>query len=200
MDNTDIQKRIATPQKYRPKVVMADGRGKLIGCVITAKLLPLRHAMLIGLHRLGYNTKDLKFKTIIILYYNEFVNNKTYSVRQFNNNLAFKIRENDDLTADVTSARIKGEIGIISEVVNAIIDVFKSAKLSYESLYSQGLNPKHFLSDEQFLQARAAIYIENKLASKSNYDHFVKKSDLRDIMIQIISTIAAFYILKYFLK
>jgi hypothetical protein len=193
MDNTEEKRRIVLVRK-RKIIVAKPQHTPSIGCTILKELLPLRQAMIIGLRSRGINTQGLNFKTVVVLYYNEF-SGRYINISEFINNFSFRISSVDITLADKNSARNLTAISQVKSVVEVIINIFKTAKDRYDTLLLQGFSPRELMTDEEISQARHAIKVEKELLSNSKKDHFVKASELNHYLIFAIVAGLLFYFL-----
>lgn len=184
MDNTERQNRIVLIDRKRPKrkKVLARGRGrKTVGAILTARLLPFRFAMRSGLAKRGYHVHAMDFKTTIGTYYNEFgaggPGAKKIDVSAFINSVAFKITPDDQVTGDLDETRNRLAFAEVAAMADEIINIFRSAKFRYQTLVTQGLPPRQFMTDEQLTQAHAVFIVEERLLKKLDGDHFLKKDE-----------------------
>ena len=99
MELTDSVKINDLPVVAKRKVNRSDSE-KTFGGSVTSELLPFRSTMNYQLSKRGYNTRNLSFKELIPLYFNEFVSNKEnknssyqpINCYEFRNNTSFKIQ------------------------------------------------------------------------------------------------------------
>ena len=100
--------------RQKPVKVKAKVRGEhSIGNVLTSPLIPFRRSMIVQLNRRGFNTSSLDWKTLVSLYYNEFVSNKEntknpyvpISSYEFKNNPAFRLRPSDSFNGEIIDYR-----------------------------------------------------------------------------------------------
>lgn len=219
MDNTDRKKRvILINRKYnhltgetvirtkpkinkREKIVLAEGKGtKTIGEILLARVRPFNFVIKTLLIRRGYNVSGLNFQSKVIIFYNEYaageVGRTKIDFSEFINNVSFKLKPDDELTEDINETRNRVEFLKVTDVADTIVKCFKTANFRYESLKIQGLEPKHFMTDEQLLMAKATFIVMNRLSKKLQSDHFLKKSEVIVWLKWIVGLLILYYILK----
>lgn len=205
MDNTDIRRKVIlkktrfnsltgeTITVTRPKVrkrktvVLSRGKGKKsIGNILLSRLVPFRFAIKTCLVKLGYNVSGLDFKTETALFYNEFAVNrygrKSLNVSEFTNNVAFKLSPDDNINGDLDEARNRTAFLEITDVADSILNVFKGSRTKYETLKLQGLQPEKLMLSAELLQAKAVFIVQRRLTEKIEYDSFVKKNDVINLV------------------
>ena len=131
--------------------------------------------MIRQLNKRGFNTSQLDFKTLVILYFNEFVSNKEnpenhfqpVNVYQFRSNPIFRMRKGDNFTGDINSVRFAQSIDHVEGVTDNVISLFRKSRIKRDYAQEQGMNPKEVLTDEELVQAKAAARIENELRNKT---------------------------------
>jgi len=211
MDNTDVKRKViltkssfnsATGEsvirtKPKPvkkkKTVLARGKRNdgfySVGDVLLSRLRPLKRAMILGLQQKGINTVGLNFKTLTVTYYNLYcvnpLNKKPFDVSAFINLPAFKISPESETTGDPNDARNKAFFMDIVEVADSVILIFRAARERYDNLIQEGFDPKEMLTDEELLQAKAAIIVENDLLRRFRSDNFLKIEDYQDSLFWI---------------
>jgi len=190
------------PKPKKKKVVVASGKGSeyTVGDVLISRVKPLHFAMMRQLFQKGINATSMNFKTVVIYYYNNFcintTNRKPYDVSAFINLPAFKIRLDRETSADPNDARNKSSFVDVVEVADAIISIFRQAKARYDTLITEGFDPKEMMNDEQYSQAKAAIIVENDLLKKFRSDNFMKVGEFSTS----ITWILAFVVVIYFIN
>ena len=204
--NVDGSVTVTTKPKRQVKkrVVIARGTGEhTIGAVITSQLLPFRSVMIKQLNRRGFNTRTLDFKTLIPLYYNEFVsNNENKSSKfipinayEFRINPAFRIHPSDNFNGELSSIHAD-YFGQVSDITDTIINLFRISKLKKRSALLSGINPKQVLTDEELVQAKAAEIVEKKLEDKMLNNTPVRYAELKKIFYIGLSIWLLWYLLK----
>ena len=202
MDNTDIKRDVVLVRnKTKKKVVVARGNGsRTIGDVLIARLRPFRFAIITGLKKHGINTAGVNFKTLVILYHNEFAINATgvkpVPITQFTNSAAFKLKTADKPTADTGDARNMASFMDIVDIVNHVINVFKVAKVKYEVAVNRGDNPKQVLTDEEYTQAKACFLVQDTLMKRMKGDNYVTTGKLRKWVIWAVVIGLGIYLLS----
>ena len=179
------------------KVVIARGSGDraTIGDLLTARLKPLRFAMVTGLQRFGVNTSGVSFPVLIALYYNTF-SGKRIDVSEFSNHVAFKIGVKDETAADLTDPKNRSQFMIVNDVVNDIINLFRQSKELYLSAENRGEIPCKVLKAEDITRAKAVFIVEKKLRRELQSDNFVRQSDVFKVLKFALIFFVAYYILK----
>jgi hypothetical protein len=146
-----------------------------VGSELLETLLPFKPVMKKQLLRKGYNVKFLPFKTIVALYYNEFISaegnpNSQYqpiNLFDFENNPLFRFSVNDNLNGEITSFRNRTYIDQISETVHNIIETFKTARAKKNYLVLAGTNNFELaMNHVEVEQANATEKIEKDLQNK----------------------------------
>jgi len=194
--------KLKKPKKV--KRVIARGKGEhTVGAVITSQLLPFNKVMRKQLNNRGYDTRRVDFKNLIPLYYNEFVSNKEnknsplvpINSYEFRNNPSFKIKPSDDLNGDLISIHADHFSGV-NDIVDSIINVFKSSKDKFNSAQDIGENPNQILTDEEITQAKAAKKVERLLEDKMMGEITLKTSDF----ITFLKWIIGFWLIWQLIK
>jgi len=179
MDNTDIVSIASTtPGFIGNKQKSITSKYKSIGSELTSELLPFKGVMLKQLKRRGYNTMQLPFKTVVALYFNEFVSNKNDSKNhyepincfEFTNNPIFKFSVNDKVNGDILNYKNRDYFVQVANVTDRIIDTFRNSKLKKQAAQLQGVNHLEALTDEENQQANAALKVEKDLETKLFYN------------------------------
>ena len=199
MDNTD---RIVTKKPVvvfkREKVSKKIKSGKPIGSIITSQLLPFDSTMRLQLRRRGYNTNALPLKSVIPLYYNEFVaGDKLTPISHFEfiNNPAFKVLSSDNLNGELTDIH-KDYFSQISDVVYNIIQQFKLSRDKKNAAIANGMNYMEVLSDEEVVQAKSADKVTNDLQQKLLGATSMTVDDMKNIFIIVIGLWLAYELIK----
>lgn len=191
-------------RQKRKKIIVAKGKGEhTIGAVITSQLLPFNKIMRHQLNRNGYDTRKVNLKSLIPLYYNEFVSNKENKNNhfvpinsfEFRNNSLFKIHPSSNLNGEISSIHNNDWVDV-NTVVNNIIGVFKVAKLKKRQAILNGMNPKEVLSTEELVQANAAEKIEKNLENKMLNEATVKTGQLKKYLLWGVGIFLIWYLLK----
>lgn len=177
---------------------------KSVGYEMTAQLLPFKFTMRKQLKRRGYNVDFMPMKLLIPLYYNEFVSNKNNNKNklvpincfEFAENPVFRFSTNDNLNGDMFSHSSRQQFNHVASVVDNIIDNFKRSKLKKQSLGLSNFDVKDSLTDDEKIQANAAIQVEKNLQNKliGNSPITIKG------LITIIFMVGIFYLLLYMSK
>lgn len=194
MDNSEVKTFVqAKGKNYRVKRVQNSAPSKTcLGEQIIGKLKPLQFAMVKGLQRKGISTFGMKFKTVVAVYYNEFSGN-TINVSDFINNVAFKVFNADDISGQLINVRVQNSIRELNEIVEAIINIFKTSKNKYDVAVSYGYDPEKMLKDEEIYQAKATKIVEFDLLKKFKSDHYMKASEFN----YSIKWILGFFLVLY---
>ena len=196
-----IQQRLK-PEKVN-KVIVARGTGEhTIGNVMTSPLIPFRKSMILQLNRRGFNTDNLDFKTLVALYYNEFVSNKEnekspfvpISQYEFRNNPAFRLKPSDNFNGDLTYFKNSGYFEQVNDVVDRIINVFVSAKNKKAALTGAGYDHYQALTDEEELQARTAERVESHLESSALEAAPMTAGNFKNIVFWVVMVAIFVYI------
>lgn len=194
MDNSDkiITHKTNTVYK-RQKAYSHSGKystlEKPVGTIITSQLLPFAHTMRLQLRRRGYNTTGVPLKSVIPLYYNEFVaGGKLVPISHFEfiNNPAFKVRPSDNLNGELTDIH-KDFFAQISDVVYNIIQQFKLSRDKKRSATLNGMNYMEVLTDEEIVQAKAADKVTKDLQQKLLGNVGITVSDMKGILVIAIT-------------
>lgn len=203
MDNTDVKRKVVLVRKtynhltgertttVKPKLVkskkiivargyrsMGGDAGHTVGDVLTAKALPFRFAMRTLLNQRGYNTNKLKFKSLLIKFYNEFSSKKYIDESNFVNNVVFKLRPTDNPSGDINDARNRTAFFEVTQITNDVINIFKIARDKYMIAANNGLQPEQLLKDEELTMAKATFKVERSLLSENKKDHYVSSGEL----------------------
>ena len=184
------------PIRYK-RVVIARGSGDTatIGDIITARLRPLRFAMVTGLRRFGINTTGVSWPVLVALYYNTF-SGKRVDVSEFSNHVAFKLKTKDEATADLTDPKNRTQFAEINDIVTEIIELFRQSKEKYLTAEKFDNNPEQVLKSEDVCRAKAVFIVERKLRRELRADHFLKQSDMVTVIKYAIIGFILYYILK----
>jgi hypothetical protein len=186
------------PKPYlRRKIIVARGTGDIatIGDLITARLKPLRFAIVTGLNRFGVNTSGVSFPVLIALYYNHF-SGKQIDVSEFSNHVAFKISVKDETAGSLTDPKNRTQFMQVNDIVTEIIELFRKSKEKYLSAEKFGNKPEQVLKSEDLIRAKAVFIVEKKLRRELRADHFVKQSDIIQILKIALIAFVAYHILK----
>jgi hypothetical protein len=186
--------RVKRVQKSAPSKTLLQ-ENETIGCYMLKKLKPFRFAMITGLQRKGINTFGMKFKTIVATYYNEY-SGYNINVSDFINNIAFKVKNNDDVSNELVSVRVQTALQEINTVIDVIINIFKEAKNKYDTAKSYGYDPEKTLKDEELLQAKAAKIVEFELLKKFKADHYMKFSEVNTGLKWVLGIAIVLYLLN----
>ena len=203
MELTDSVKINDLPVVAKRKVNRSDSE-KTFGGSVTSELLPFRSTMNYQLSKRGYNTRNLSFKELIPLYFNEFVSNKEnknssyqpINCYEFRNNTSFKIRPSDSFNGDINTFRNKNHFSQVNDVVDGIIRHFKTSQLKKRYAFENGLNPKHIMSDEELIQAQATDRITSHLENQILFDRPLKQGEIVNILFWGFLILAFYYILE----
>jgi len=201
MDNTDVKKPVilTKPIVEKRKVNIAAGkvRNRTLGFYLLNRVRPFRFAMVLGLQRRGISTKNLPFRTIVGLYFNNFCANSfgimPIDIVQWNNNIAFKITEKSDTGSELQEARNMTAFTQIAEVCDYIVELFREAKEKYLIAKMQGYEPKEVLTDEQFTQAKACMRVEKRLNNAERSDNYIKLSSVKAFIKWLIILVIIYY-------
>jgi len=174
------------------------------GGQVTTELLPFKGVMAYQLSKRGFNTRNLSFRELVPLYYNEFVSNKgnPFSSYQpincydFRNNISFKVRPSDNFNGDINSFRVKHHFSEVNNVVDGIVNHFKIAQLKKRYAFAQGQNPYHTMTDEELVQARATDRITSHLENQILFDRPIKQGSLLNMLFWGFMLLALYYILE----
>lgn len=201
MDNTDIKRDVVLVRnKTKKKVVVARGNGsRTIGDVLIARLRPFRFAIITGLKKHGINTTGVNFKTLVILYHNEYAVGgqvKPVPITQFINSAAFKLKTDDKATGDTGDARNMASFMDIVDTVTRVINVFKVAKVKYSVAVSRGDDPKQVMTDEEYVQAKACFIVEDSLLRKMKGDNYLKAGQVKKFVIWAVIIGVGIYLLS----
>ena len=162
---------------------------KSVGTEITSELLPFKKTMIKQLNRRGYNTLGTPFKYIIPLYYNEILaETKDFgpiNSFEFTNNPAFKLKDSDNYNGSLTTPESINHFVALGQVVDDIINVFRTSKIKKENAIYNGDNPKQVLTDDELLEANTAQKIEKDLERKFMDSVSVKSGELKNFIIWI---------------
>ena len=193
MDDTDVINHVVS----KPKIVIIAGEKvtQSVGNGLISKLKPFTFAIKKGLQQRGINVTGLNFKTLVILYYNEY-SGKEINVSEFINNVCFKLKPDDLPTGDINSARNKMSYGTIEDIVNTVVHIFKTSKDKFDTLMMQGFDAYNLMTDEQIIQAKAATIVENNLFRKFKGDHFIKEGDFFRYVKYILILVLFVYIVN----
>lgn len=185
-------------QPYRPGkqqsglrkvVIIIPKKAVSYGDKIIAKLKPFRFALVTGLQRKGISTNAMKFKAIVVVYYNEY-SGKTVSISEFINNPAFKADVNDN----IDNVRVETAMVEISLIVDTIINMFKDSAKRYDTALSYGHIPEKILNDEDLSRAKAAKIVEEALLKKFAADHFMKLSEFNSTLKWLLGFAVVLYL------
>lgn len=207
MDNTENI--LHTPktsliQPYRPgkqqsglkKVVLILPKVQLsYGDKIINKLKPFRFAMVTGLQRKGISTNGMKFKGIVVYYYNDY-SGKKVDVSEFINNVAFKVFEGSDVSGDTNSVRVQTAFVELSLIVDSVVNLFKESAQKYDTAISYGYMPDNILNDEDISRAKAVKIVEQSLLKKFEADHFMKAGEFNTTLKWLLGFAIVLYLLS----
>jgi hypothetical protein len=174
------------------------------GGQVTSELFPFKGVMSYQLEKRGYNVKNLPFKNLIPLYYNEFVSNRnnTFSSFQpvncyeFSNNTSFKIKPSDSFNGDIDNFRNKNHFSEVNDVVDGIVRHFRTSQLKKRYAFESGLNPKHSLTTDELIQANATDRILSHLESQILFDKPIKQGQIINMLFWGFLLLAFYYILE----
>jgi hypothetical protein len=173
----------------RKNIVRGTGE-KTIGAVMTGQLQPFKRVMKRQLNKRGINANSLPFKTIIPLYYNEFVrseqnNYNTVDLAKFKNNPVFRIKYSDKLNGSLTTDHFD-YVGEIKESINEVVQFFANALARKNAIIANGENPKEVLNEEELTQAKAAQQVLNNLESLAAGSKPITFKTLKNIFLTVI--------------
>ena len=188
-DGTVITVTKGVPPKKRKRVVIASGlRGKkTIGNVMIAQLQPFKKSMARQLSRRGIYADHLQLKRIIPLYYNNFVCSEhsqytPINMAEFVNHIAYRVSPSDNLNGDVTDFRNMAEFTKLDDVIENIIDVFRTAKNKKRAVLMSS-NSYDLLTDDEQEQARTCQKVEKHLEAVAEGSQSVTKGSLKNIIM-----------------
>ena len=202
MDFRQDVKRVYVRQTVKPvRVTQFKPNEYSIGTVLISPLLPFKKSMITQLQRRGFNTDRMDFKSIVPLYYNEFVSNKENKRSQlvpinsyeFRNNVAFRLRPSDSFEVDHNNRK---NFTDIEDVVKNIIGQFKIAKMKKKKAISDSFEPSSYLADEELIQANHAEAVETELEYKALNTKKLTWGDLKGLLITAFVVWLIFYIFE----
>jgi hypothetical protein len=201
MDLT-LDNRKTIKEKIHPVRITRFEQGEYsIGTILISPLLPFKATMIKQLQQRGFNTDRMNFKSIVALYYNEFVSNKEnkksffvpINAYEFRNNVAFKLKPSDSFQLD---ERNRIYFTDLEDVTKNIIGQFKIAKAKKKKALSDSFEPSSVLSDEEILQANHADLVEQRLEYKAlNLKKFTW-GDLKGLLLVALIIWFIFYIFE----
>jgi hypothetical protein len=173
---------------------------KSVGAEITSELLPFKKTMIKQLNRRGYNTLGTPFKYIIPLYYNEILaaqrDFEPINFFEFTNNPAFKLKNSDNYNGDLMDRGAMNHFVAVGQVVDDIINVFRTSKIKKEQAIYNGDNPKEVLTDDELIEANTALRIEKDLERKFMDSVSVKSGELKNFIIWVVVFAFIIYLFK----
>ncbi len=156
--------------KNRGLIGITNNYKKSVGSELTSELLPFKGCMLRQLQKRGYNIKNMPFKTVVPLYFNEFVTSddtfQPIDIRQFENNPIFKFSKHDNLNGDVMSYKNRDYFLQVSGIVDNIIEKFKTSLIKKRIARSERVNHFDVMSSDEVEQANTAAKVERDLKNK----------------------------------
>jgi len=172
-----------------------------IGTILISPLLPFRKVMVKQLRQRGFNTDQMNFKSLVALYYNEFVSNKEnkkssfepINCYDFRNNVAFKLRPSDSFEVDEKN---RGNFTSIEDVTNNIIGQFKLAKSKKKVAMFDSYEPSSVLADEELFMANHAEQVETGLEYKALNTKVFRWGDLKGILLTVFIVWLLFYLIE----
>ena len=161
-----------------------------IGQEITAQLLPLKSSMRSQLAKRGFNVSHLETRSLIPLYYNEFISNKynkespfvPLNTYEFVNHMAFKVRPSDNLEGDVLDFKNLEQFNHLSSVVDNIVETFKLSAAKKRFAKLNGVNPRNVLTVEELDQANAVERVKKELKEKSSFESPVTQAQIMSLL------------------
>jgi hypothetical protein len=178
---------------------------KSYGSEIISELLPLKNSMKYQLSRRGIRTKNVPFRDVVSLYYNEFVSNqydKTNSydpvnTHEFRNHAAFNIKLNDFPNGDLKSFRNYEYFSKIYTVTDGIVKKFKAAhdkkQLAFSSNYDTD-SPVIDMTKDEKIQADAIDKVQKNIEAEAYLSKPITRKQVQSLVF-----IGALIVVIYYL-
>jgi hypothetical protein len=178
---------------------------KSYGSEIISELLPLKNSMKYQLSRRGIRTKNVPFRDVVSLYYNEFVSNqvdKTNSydpvnTHEFRSHAAFEIYPDQNVNADLKSFRNYEYFSKIYTVVDGTIKKFKAAhdkkQLAFSSNYDTD-SPVIDMTKDEKIQAAAIDNVKKNIEAEAYLSKPITRKQVQSLVF-IGALIAVIYYL-----
>lgn len=187
----DVSEIFLTFRNKPKKIVIARGKGeKTVGTVVLSELLPFKKVMKLQLQKRGFNVTGMSFRNLVITYYNEFVSNKVdksssyipVNFYEFLSNPVFRMNKIDNYCSLEEKTKINLYVSNIRDVVDNTVDFFKRSLLKKQVAIESGFKPKQVLNPEELVQAAATEKVLKELENKALQNHYVKNSELNEIL------------------
>jgi hypothetical protein len=181
---------VTTNQKRKPVTVIHKLKRRSMfrdkpefsyGQELISELLPLRNVMTYQLNKRGYNTKNIPFRDIVSLYYNEFTSNKEnksnyfepINCYEFRNHAAFSIKPSDSINGNLKTFRNENYFSELSTVVDNIVKQFQNSYVKKQLANKDNFDSVEtvILNNDEKLQATAVEKVNKKIEN----DYFLSQ-------------------------